>query len=198
MLALAAISPTENFERPTQRPSLPASYLEPRWYAAYTNANHEKRVANQFASLAIEHFLPLYESLRKWKDRKVRLQLPLFPGYVFVRMALQEHLRVLKVAGVSKLVGFGGTPTPLPQEEIDALLASVKKHSGVFVPDYHQRVTNETFYPEWGRSYGYILNRVRELGGFHAGTPLEISRTYLERERALRAASTDERRCHHE
>ena len=91
------------------------------WYAAYTSANHEKRVAEQLLQRSVDHFLPLYESMRRWKDRKVRLQLPLFPGYVFVRLALSDRLLVLQVPGVAKLVGFNGTPTALPQEEIDAL-----------------------------------------------------------------------------
>ena len=61
--------------------SLPADYLVPRWYAAYTCANHEKRVAEQLGQRTIEHFLPLYETVRRWKDRRARLRLPLFPGY---------------------------------------------------------------------------------------------------------------------
>src|SRR5271169_4831491 len=58
---------------------LPAEYLEQRWYAAYTSANHEKRVAEQLMQRSVEHFLPLYHSVRHWKDRRVQLQLPLFP-----------------------------------------------------------------------------------------------------------------------
>ena len=101
--------------------------LEPRWYAAYTSANHEKSVAQQLAVRSVEHFVPLYESVRRWKDRKVRLQLPLFPGYVFVRLVLRDRLQVLQVPGVAKLVGFNGMPTALPQEEIEALRRSLGK-----------------------------------------------------------------------
>jgi transcription antitermination factor NusG len=101
--------------------ALPVDYVEPWWYAAYTSANHEKRVALQLAQRSVEHFLPLYESVRRWKDRRVKLQLPLFPGYVFVRMALQDRLQVLQVPGVTRLVGFHGEPTPLPEGEIEAL-----------------------------------------------------------------------------
>jgi|HubBroStandDraft_2_1064218.scaffolds.fasta_scaffold26208_2 transcription antitermination factor NusG len=92
--------------------------LVPRWYAAYTSANHERRVAEQFAVRGIEHFLPQYESIRKWKDRKVRLQLPLFPGYIFVQLALQNRLRVLQVPGVARLVGFDGQPVAVPEEDL--------------------------------------------------------------------------------
>jgi len=106
-------------------PPLPSGYLEPRWYAAYTSANHEKSVAVQLTQRSVEHFLPLYESVRRWKDRRVELQLPLFPGYVLVRLALRDRLHVLQVSGVSRLVGFNGTPTPLSEEEIEALKKSL-------------------------------------------------------------------------
>jgi transcription antitermination factor NusG len=100
---------------------LPSEYRELRWYAAYTSANHEKRVAEQLAVRAVDHFLPLYSSVRRWKDRRVVLKLPLFPGYVFVHMALRDKLRVQQVPGVARLVGFDGTPATLPEEEIEAL-----------------------------------------------------------------------------
>ena len=94
---------------------------ELKWYAAYTSANHEKRVAEQLERRSVEHFLPLYESVRRWADRRVRLQLPLFPGYVFVRMAVRDRLKVLEVPGVAHLVGFGGQLTPVPEEDIQAI-----------------------------------------------------------------------------
>ena len=98
---------------------------EVQWYAAYTSANHEKRVAQQLEWRSVEHFLPVYESVRRWKDRRVRLQLPLFPGYVFVRLALRDRLRVLAVPGVARLVGFNGHPTPVPAVDIEAIRASL-------------------------------------------------------------------------
>ncbi len=92
-----------------------------RWYAACTWPRHEKRVAEQLAGRAVECFLPQYESVRRWKDRRVRLQLPLFPGYIFVRMTLGERLRVLEVPSVVRLVGFNGKPAPLPEDEMERL-----------------------------------------------------------------------------
>jgi transcription antitermination factor NusG len=90
----------------------------PHWYAIYNCANHEKKVAEQLALRGAEHFLPVYESVRRWKDRKVRLVLPLFPGYVFVRMALQDRFRILQIPSVACLVGFGGVPAELSENEI--------------------------------------------------------------------------------
>lgn len=100
---------------------LPVSYHELCWYAAYTCANHEKRIAAQLGQRDIEHFLPMYEAVHRWKDRRMRLQLPLFPSYIFVHLLLRDRLRVLQVPGVVRLVGFGEHPTVLPREEIEML-----------------------------------------------------------------------------
>jgi len=69
----------------------------------------------------VEHFLPLYISVRRWKDRRVQLELPLFPGYVFVRLALRDRLRVLQIPSVVRLVGFSGQPTALPDTEMEIM-----------------------------------------------------------------------------
>src|SRR5258708_12022258 len=92
----------------------------PLWYAAYTVANHEKRVSEQLGVRSVEHFVPLYESVRRWKDRKVRLQLPLFPGDVFVRLAMRDRLRVLQVPAVARLSGLHPPPSPFPHPENNA------------------------------------------------------------------------------
>ncbi len=102
-------------------PALPAGYLEPRWYAAYTCARHEKRVAQQLERRSVELFLPLYEAVHRWKNGRAQVQLPLFPSYLFVRIALKDRLRVLEIPSVVRLVGFNGLPTALPDDEMAAL-----------------------------------------------------------------------------
>jgi len=106
---------------PREQGFLSTDPMQLRWYAAYTRANHEKRVREQLEQKSVESFLPAYETVRRWRDRRMRLQLPLFPGYVFVRMALMDRLRVLQVPGVVRLVGFNGTPAPLPDQDIESL-----------------------------------------------------------------------------
>jgi transcription antitermination factor NusG len=101
--------------------SVPTNYLEPRWYAAYTCARHEKTISRQLAQRGMEQFLPIYETVRRWKDRKVRVQLPLFPSYIFVHVALRDQLKVLQIPGVVRLVSFNGHPTALPEDEMLAL-----------------------------------------------------------------------------
>jgi transcriptional antiterminator NusG len=111
----------------------------PKWYAAYTSANHEKRVAGEFGRRSMECYLPLHGSVRRWKDRRVRLQLPLFPGYVFVRIALPERLRVLQVPGVARLVGFEGHLAPVPDEDIEAIRTCLAGEHPLLPHPYLQR-----------------------------------------------------------
>ena len=67
------------------------------WWALYTRHQHEKTVADMLTAKGFEVFLPLYESVRRWKDRKKLLSLPLFPCYVFVRGGLDRRLPVVCV-----------------------------------------------------------------------------------------------------
>lgn len=101
------------------------------WYALYTCPRHEKYVAEQIERRRFSCFLPLYRSVRRWKDRRKELQLALFPGYVFVRMALENRLRVLELPGVVRLVSFNGQPAVVPAEEIEVLRDRLSGVSGV-------------------------------------------------------------------
>jgi len=105
--------------------TLAAADLEEHWYAAYTRANHEKRVAEQLDLRGVKRFLPLYKTVRRWKDRRVCLEMPLFPGYVFVRLALVNRLSVLQIPSVACLVGFNGQPSVVSEAEIEAVKSCV-------------------------------------------------------------------------
>jgi transcription antitermination factor NusG len=98
----------------------------PPWYAAYTLPRHEKAVAEHLASRQVETYLPLYFSARQWAGRRVLVQLPLFPGYVFVRVSARERIRVLEHPSVLRLVTFGGRPAPLDGGEIERLRAALE------------------------------------------------------------------------
>jgi len=101
----------------------PESECEPKWFAVYTASRHEKKVAQHLTQRKIEHYLPLYRSDRKWSDgSRVTLELPLFPGYLFVHIRRSERVRVLDVPGALAVVGGNGRePVPLPDEAVDAL-----------------------------------------------------------------------------
>ena len=94
---------------------------EARWFAAYVRSRHENCVANYLAAREVECFLPQYKSRREWKDRRVDLLMPLFPGYLFIRIPLEERFRALNAPGVIYLVGWRGYPEPLQDTEIEQL-----------------------------------------------------------------------------
>jgi transcription antitermination factor NusG len=101
--------------------SVPGDGAEMNWYALYTCPRHEKCVAQQIEQRSIACFLPLYRSVRRWKNRRKELELALFPGYVFVRLALQDRLRVLQLPSAVRLVSFNGQAAVLPDAEIEGL-----------------------------------------------------------------------------
>ncbi len=109
------------FPGPAAPPWHLSSSAVPRWYAAYTCVHHEKRILQQLTERNIDGFVPLYRSVRRWKDRRKELDLVLFPGYVFVHIPLQQRLPVLQIPGVVTFVNFNGMPTPLPEGEVGAL-----------------------------------------------------------------------------
>ena len=110
------------FSSTHSRSDLPqAIHFEPRWYAAYTYSRHEKRVAEHLQRIGVESYLALYTATRQWNQRRAQVELPLFPGYVFVRIPLAERVRVLSAPGVAYLVGTGGQPVPLADDEIEPL-----------------------------------------------------------------------------
>ena len=101
----------------------------PAWYAVYTSSRHEKRVYEHLGSRQIESFLPLYRVLHRWKNGcVVNVELPLFPNYLFVRMARQERIRILEVPGVIAVVSQGREPMPLPEFEISSLRQNLQSH----------------------------------------------------------------------
>lgn len=108
--------------------AMPSGAQSCRWFALYTLSRHEKRVAQHLGQREIECYLPLYRSQRRWADgSRVTLDLPLFPGYLFVHIARGERGRVLGVPGALSVVGgTGGEPAWLPDATIDALRAGIE------------------------------------------------------------------------
>lgn len=101
------------------------------WWAIYTKHQHEKVVAEILSTKGFETFLPLYESVRRWKDRKKVLSLPVFPGYVFVRGGLGRRLHVLTTPGIHTILYNGEKIAIIPDEEIDAVRRAVSSQARV-------------------------------------------------------------------
>jgi transcription antitermination factor NusG len=117
--------------------SLPPHLLveEARWYAVQTRSRHEKIVDHQLQSQGITTFLPLVTQTHRWSDRKKVVQLPLFPGYTFVKVVPsdEQFFRVCRVYGVSTFVGVRGHGTPIPDKQIADIRALLANNTGCSV-----------------------------------------------------------------
>ncbi len=106
-----------------------SALYSPKWFAVYTTPRHEKRIATHCQQRQIESFLPLYQEVRQWKNRcKVKLDLPLFPSYLFVHIAREERFRVLNVPGVLNILGSGSDLFPVEDEYISLLRQGLDAH----------------------------------------------------------------------
>jgi transcription antitermination factor NusG len=103
-----------------QNPDMSAAN-ESEWWALYTRHQHEKVVAEMLEAKGFEVFLPLYESTRKWRDRKKVLALPLFPCYLFVRGGMNRKLQVVTTPGIHMILHRGDGVAIIPEQEIQAI-----------------------------------------------------------------------------
>ena len=94
---------------------------EGHWYALWTRSRHEQVVREQLERKQIETFLPTVTKWSRWKDRKKKIDWPLFPGYCFARFDALERLPILKCTGVVNIISFDGEPAPIPEHEIDGI-----------------------------------------------------------------------------
>lgn len=160
------------------QPPLP----EPCWFAVQTRSRHEKKVAAEISRKGFTSFLPLFPEIRQWSDRRRQLDLPLFPQYVFVRLAPSAAARVsvLQTTGVSCFVGSRGFGTPIPDEEIESIHALFREKASLERCSFlktGQRV----------RIRGGSLDGVTGvLSGIHGDRALIVSVGLIQRSVALR------------
>lgn len=108
------------------------------WFALQTEPRSEKKVDRLLAHKGYERFLPTYQQKRRWSDRVVTTELPLFPGYIFCRFNSSAFGKAISTPGVSRIVSFGGRPAEVLSSEIEALQLLVKssllREPWVYIP----------------------------------------------------------------
>jgi transcription termination/antitermination protein NusG len=102
------------------------------WFAVQSLSRHEM-VRGQLQKRNVEHFLPTIQRLNQWTDRKKKVEVPLFAGYCFARLASEDRLAVLQSQGVVRLVGCMGRREPIPDHEIDSLRTLSASYSSKLV-----------------------------------------------------------------
>src|SRR5687768_3071306 len=122
---------------------------EKRWYAVYTHARWEKKVASLLARKEIENYCPLNKVLRQWSDRKKFVYEPLFTCYVFVRISKKESVSVLQTDGVLNYVNWQGKPAVIRDPEIELIKKFLLDHSNVRLEKIEVNV-NDTVHIKYG------------------------------------------------
>jgi transcription antitermination factor NusG len=112
-----------------------------KWYALYVGSRAEKKVEEELSRKGIENYLPLRTTLRRWSDRKKLVDMPLIPGYIFVRILYKNYLQVLQTSHVVGFVRFESKPAVIPDRQIDFLKRMLKQS------DYAWEVSSEQFVP---------------------------------------------------
>jgi transcription antitermination factor NusG len=109
--------------------SIVVGEAESFWFAIQTRPRYEKKVVSELQEKGINVFLPLFSVKRQWSDRQTVVHPPLFPSYVFVRIALtlSDRVSILRTNGVTGFVGVRGVGTPIPDGEIEALRTVIKQ-----------------------------------------------------------------------
>ena len=100
--------------------------MDPHWYAIWTRSRHEKIVRDQLDKKHVHVFLPTIGKWSRWKDRKKKIDWPLFPGYVFARFVADDRIAILKVDGVVQIISNNGVLSPIPDVEIDSIRTLVE------------------------------------------------------------------------
>lgn len=92
----------------------------PYWYVLHTKCHHEKSAALRLEGKGFEPFVPVRTIVRKWKDRKKKVEFPIFPGYLFIKMPLIKKIEVLQTPGIVRIVGQG-RPETVSENQIHAI-----------------------------------------------------------------------------
>jgi transcription antitermination factor NusG len=149
------------------------------WFALQVRSRRENLVANHLEGQGFECFLPLYKSTRRWSDRLKEVEQPLFPGYLFCRLNLSNRGPVLMTPGVQQIVGFGRTPVPVEEREVESIRQVLS--SGLpSLPWPYLHVGERVRV-----NYGSLVNLEGILVNFKGSNRVVLSVTLLQRSVAL-------------
>jgi transcriptional antiterminator NusG len=133
MLKLSMVnSVAEKMIRPPQGPS---EYREnPPWYVIHTRSRHEVKVDIGLKRKGVEIFLPRVKVRSRRRDRVQMLEVPLFPGYLFVHTDLSDldYYHILRQDGVVRILGIRGQYIPVPDYTVDSIRVLVNSGQPIF------------------------------------------------------------------
>lgn len=163
------------------------SFLTCQWHALYTFPKQEKKIERELSYNSIDCYLPLITQRRKWTDRIKKVELPLFPCYIFVRINKRQVSDVLGIQGAARLVKFDGEPAVISQAEIDRIKLLLNADTDI---DNEQAIiTGATYRVNYGPFDGLEGTLIRKKGKCRLvvsvrmigqAVSVEIPKAYLE------------------
>jgi len=147
-----------------------------RWYVLYTRSKHEVAAEEFLKRSNIEVYLPTQKILKQWSDRKMWVNAPLFPSYIFTRVSSREYEKALQHFSIAGYVTFEGFPCPVTDEQINAIKVILNKKVGY-------EVTNEKF-----EAGDQVVIKDGPLAGYQA----EVVQRKGKKELILRVARTNQ------
>ena len=116
-----------------------SKFKDPKWHVVYTKPRSERKVALSISNLGVESYLPMYKAVRQWSDRKKRLELPLFPSYVFVKVDEVTRSILFSIKELVKFVSIERRPVILEEKEILTIKRVLSEGSDVSNEEYFQQ-----------------------------------------------------------
>lgn len=95
----------------------------PAWYVIYTNSRHEIQVEARLKKIGLEIYLPMINVMSRRRDRRRMIDVPLFPGYLFMHTSLRgkTYYEIIRQPGIVGILGYTGRQTPVPTEVIESI-----------------------------------------------------------------------------
>lgn len=103
------------------------------WYAVHIKSRHEQKVYDSLNRKSLSVMLPKIQVWSRRKDRKKKIDIPLFPGYLFVNCELtrETQIEILKTLGVVNILGYVNRPASIPEEQIVSIQKIVESNVAV-------------------------------------------------------------------
>jgi len=136
------------------------------WYAIYTNSRAEKKAHERLLLNDYESFLPLITTVRQWSDRKKKVQVPLIPGYIFVKIDKNKLINVLPIPGVKNVLKHLGKPAVIKDYEIKNLKILLEDSSKFNIIEESNLKKGDSIIVEKGIFKGLIAECIK-LNGKH-------------------------------
>jgi transcription antitermination factor NusG len=114
--------------------------VDRKWYAIYTKARWEKKLAEQLEEKGLEYYLPLVKTLKLWSDRKKWVQEPLFKSYIFVHVSDEEYLSAIQTPGAVRYISFEQKPVSIPPVQIEAIKTFIESGEGMEIDNPEMKI----------------------------------------------------------